>query len=433
MRTSLRLAAAAGLVLSLGLPPVLAAELPRAARPEEAGMSGERLSRLSEWLEGEVRRGAVPGAIVVIGRKGRIVHESVVGFRDREAGAQMQPDAIFRIASMTKPIVSLAVMMLAEEGRLKIPDPIGDYLPEWRQTPQVGEVRTDPATGRQEMVLVPARRAITIQDLLRHTSGLADAAPGDHPVNAAYRAANIRQRDISMEEMSRRLASVPLMHQPGTTWEYSYSTDVLGRLVEQVSGMDLAAFVTERITKPLGMPDTGFVAPQAAAGRIAQPQQDPQTGRRPSMPDPLERPGWFSGAGGMVSTARDYARFAQFLLNKGELDGVRLVSRKTIELMMSDHLPPGTQTRRVVEGRFGPLAPTPEMGQGFGLGFAVRTAVGHNPLPGSPGDAYWGGAHGTYFWVDPAEEFFLVLMMQSPQARLPFRLTLRQLAYQAMQ
>jgi CubicO group peptidase (beta-lactamase class C family) len=425
MRPTLRLAAAAVLATSFSLP-ASAAELPRAARPEAAGMSSERLSRLSEWVEGEVRRGAVPGAIVVVGRRGQIVQEVVAGFRDREANAPMRPDAIFRIASMTKPIVSLAVMMLAEEGRLSIAHPIGQYLPEWRETPKVAEIRDG------QMVLVPARRAITVQDLLRHTSGLADSSPGDHPVLAAYRASGGRDRGISMEEMSRRVAALPLMHQPGTTWEYSWSTDILGRLVEVVSGTDLDSFVRQRITGPLGMPDTGFVAPAGAADRLAQPQVDPATGRRPNMPDPLQRPGWFSGAGGMVSTARDYARFAQFLLNKGELDGTRVVSRKTVELMMADHLPPGTGVRNVVEGRFGPLAPTPEMGQGFGLGFAVRNTVGHNPLPGSPGDAYWGGAHGTFFWVDPQEGMYVVLMMQSPQARLPFRYQLRQLTYQAL-
>lgn len=425
MRPALRLAAFGLLAAAFALP-AAAAELPRAARAEEAGMSTERLSRLGEWVEGEARRGAIPGAIVLVGREGRIVHETVAGFRDREANAPMRPDAVFRIASMTKPIVSLAVMMLAEEGRLSIAYPIGTYLPEWRETPRVAEIRDG------QMTLVPARRAITVQDLLRHTSGLADSSPGDHPVLAAYRASGARERGISMEEMSRRVAALPLMHQPGAAWEYSWSTDILGRLVEVVSGMDLDSFVRSRITGPLGMPDTGFVAPAAAADRIAQPQVDPATGRRPAMADPTQRPGWFSGGGGMVSTARDYARFAQFLLNRGELDGVRLVSRTTVTLMMSDHLPPGSTTRSVVETRFGPLAPTPEMGQGFGLGFAVRTAVGHNPLPGSVGDAYWGGAHGTFFWVDPAERMFVVLMMQAPQARLPFRFQLRQFAYSAL-
>lgn len=429
MRPRLRLAAI-GLLAGLAMP-AWAAELPRAQRPEEVGLSSERLSRLGEWLQGEVARGAVPGAIVVIGRQGRIAYEATVGFRDREAQAPMTPDAVFRIASMTKPLVSLAAMMLAEEGRISIADPIGRHLPEWRETPQVGEARVT-ADGRTEMVLVPARRAITVQDLLRHTSGIADATASDHPVSALYRASTARARSNSMEEMSRRIAALPLMHQPGATWEYSWSTDILGRLVEVVSGTDLDSFIRTRITGPLGMPDTGFVAPASAAGRLAQPQVDPATGARPAMPNPLERPGWFSGGGGMVSTARDYARFTQFLLNKGELDGVRLVSRTTIALMTTDHLPPGSGVRDVVRPRFGPLAPTAEMGQGFGLGFAVRTAAGRNPLPGSPGDFYWGGAWGTFFWVDPAEQMYVILMMQSPQRRLPYRLLLRGFAYQAL-
>jgi CubicO group peptidase (beta-lactamase class C family) len=428
MHPLLRLVAGAGLAIA-ATGAVAAAELPRASRPEDVGLSSERLSRLSEWLQGEVSAGRVPGAIVVIGRRGRIAYEQVVGFRDREAQAPMQPDAVFRLASMTKPIASLAVMMLAEEGRLRIPDPIGAYLPEWRETPRVAVPQAAAPNG---MDLVPAHRTTTIQDLLRHTAGLADASPGAHPVRAAYRAGNLRDRNISMEEMSRRLAAQPLMHQPGTHWEYSYATDVLGRLVEVVSGQDLETFVRERITGPLDMRDTSFVAPEATRERIAQPQNDPATGRRPAMPDPLQRPAWFSGAGGMVGTTRDYARFAQFLLNRGELDGRRLVSRKTIELMTADHLPPGTQALPWNGPRFGPLAPTAEQGQGFGLGFAVRTETGRNALPGSVGDYYWGGAHGTFFWVDPQEDMFVVLMMQSPTQRLPYRLQLRQLVYQAL-
>ncbi|MBR0651733.1 beta-lactamase family protein [Roseomonas terrae] len=423
--------AALGLAVSLAFP-AIAADLPRAQRAEDVGLSTERLSRIGEWLEGEVQRGAIPGAIVVIGRRGSIAYETVVGFRDREAQAPMGADAVFRIASMTKPIVSLAVMILAEEGRLSIADPIGRHLPEWRETPRVGEMVRN-AEGTTAMVLVPARRPITVQDLLRHTSGITDASPGDHPVAAAYRESTVRARTNTMEEMSRKLAALPLLHQPGTTWEYSWSTDILGRLVEVVSGTDLDTFVRTRITGPLGMTDTGFMAPNAGAGRIAQPQNDPATGRRPAMPDPTDRPAWFSGAGGMVSTARDYARFTQFLLNKGELDGKRIASRHTIDLMAADHLAPGTATRDVVRGRFGPLAPTAEMGQGFGLGFAVRNDAGRNPLPGSVGDYYWGGAHGTYFWVDPAEQMYVILMMQSPQMRLPYRLLLRQYAYQALQ
>jgi CubicO group peptidase (beta-lactamase class C family) len=296
---------------------------------------------------------------------------------------------------------------------------------------RVGMPRIDPATGRTTLAFEPAARPMTVQDLLRHTSGLTYGNLQD-PLSQAYRDANLREQGITSAEFIRRLAALPLMHQPGTHWEYSYSTDVLGRIVEVVSGQDLNTFVVERIARPLGMIDTGFWAPQEAASRAAYPQNDQATGRRPAVPDPLTRPSWFSGGGGMVSTARDYARFTQFLLNKGELDGVRLVSRKTIELMTADHLPPGTRYGGDIATRFAALAPTPEMGQGFGLGFAVRTEPGRNPLPGSEGDHYWGGAYGTYFWVDPREDMYVVLMMQSPAQRLPFRYQLRQFAYQAI-
>jgi len=428
-RSVLRIVAAATLAAGLALP-AMTAELPHAARPEEVGLSSARLSRLSEWLQGEVARGAVPGAVVIIGRRGKIAYQQAVGFRDREANAPMPEDAVFRIASMTKPIVSLGIMMLAEEGRLSLTDPVARHLPEFQEM-RVGVPRTDPTTGRVSLALEPAARPITVQDLLRHTSGLT-YGNGEDPVAQAYRQANLRERGITSAEFIRRLAALPLMHQPGTHWEYSYSTDVLGRIIEVVSGTDLHSFVVERIARPLGMTDTGFWAPQEATSRAAYPQTDRNTGRRPAVPDPLVRPSWFSGGGGMVSTARDYARFAQFLLNKGELDGVRLVSRKTIELMTANHLPAGTRYGGDIGTRFAALAPTPEMGQGFGLGFAVRTEAGLNPLPGSVGDYYWGGAYGTYFWVDPREDMYVILMMQAPAQRLPFRYQLRQFAYQAI-
>lgn len=428
-RPMLRIVAAATLAAGLALP-AMAAELPRAARPEEVGLSSARLSRLSEWLQGEVARGAVPGAVVIIGRRGKIAYQQAIGFRDREANAPMPEDAVFRIASMTKPIVSLGIMMLAEEGRLSLTDPVARHLPEFREM-RVGVPRIDPITGRIGLALEPAARPITVQDLLRHTSGLT-YGNGEDLVSQAYRQANLRERGITSAEFIRRLAALPLMHQPGTHWEYSFSTDVLGRIIEVVSGTDLHSFVVERIARPLGMTDTGFWAPQEAASRAAYPQTDRNTGRRTAVPDPLVRPSWFSGGGGMVSTARDYARFLQFLLNKGELDGVRLVSRKTIELMTANHLPAGTRYGGDTGTRFAALAPTPEMGQGFGLGFAVRTEAGLNPLPGSVGDYYWGGAYGTYFWVDPREDMYVVLMMQAPAQRLPFRYQLRQFAYQAI-
>jgi CubicO group peptidase (beta-lactamase class C family) len=246
-RPALRIVAAATLAAGLALPS-LAAELPRAARPEEVGLSSARLSRLTEWLQGEVARGAVPGAVVVIGRRGRIAYQEAVGFRDREANAPMPVDAVFRIASMTKPIVSLGIMMLAEEGRLSLTDPVSRHLPEFREM-RVATPRIDPTTGRTGLSYERAARQMTVQDLLRHTSGLTYGNLQD-PLSQAYRDANLREQGISSAEFIRRLAALPLMHQPGTHWEYSYSTDVLGRIIEVVSGQDLNAFVVERIAKP---------------------------------------------------------------------------------------------------------------------------------------------------------------------------------------
>ncbi len=340
----------------------------------------------------------------------------------------MRPDMVFRIYSMTKPIVSLALMMLAEEGKVQPVHPVARYLPEFRDQ-RVGAPRL--VNGRVEMSLEPVERPMTVQDLLRHTSGLS-YGNGEDPVSLAYKAANLREKGIGPEEFIRRLAALPLMYQPGTTWEYSYSTDVVGRIVEVVGGEDLDAFVRRRITGPLGMADTAFFLPGTHRDRLAQPQNDPATGRRPELIDPLERPSWFSGGGGMSGTTMDYARFCQMLLGKGEVpDGPRLVARKTIDLMTANHLPPGTRAGASVPP-FQALAPTREMGQGFGLGFAVRVDEGRNPLPGSVGDYYWGGAQGTYFWIDPKEEMYAILMMQSRPYRLQARWMMRHLVYQAL-
>jgi CubicO group peptidase (beta-lactamase class C family) len=417
-RAALRLAGGTALAAAIATPdrPAAAAPLPR-ARPAEVGLDPDRLARLPAWLKGEVEAGRIPGAVVAVGRQGKLALLEPVGFRDREAQAPMQADAVFRIASMTKPIVSLALMMLAEEGKVQIGHPVARYLPEFRGQ-KVGP--QGEAAGRPS----------TVQDLLRHTSGLT-YGDGDDPVSAAYKAANLREQGIAAEEFTRRLAALPLASHPGSTWAYSFSTDVVGRIVEVVSGEDLNSFVTRRITGPLGMPDSAFFLPNAA-GRIAEPQQDRATGRRPPLRDPLVRSSWFSGGGGMVSTAADYARFAQMLLDMGRTEEVRVASRSTIALMRANHLPPGIGYGPGTPARFGALAPTPEMGQGFGLGFCVRTQAGRNPLPGSVGDHYWGGAYGTFFWVDPVEELFAVLMMQAPAERLQARYVLRHLVYQAL-
>lgn len=410
----------------------LAGEFPRASRPEEVGLSTARLKRLTDAFEADVQKGAIPGAMILIARQGKIAYFHPCGFLDREKQVPMTSDAIFRIASMTKPIVSVAVMMLVEEGKLQIAYPIDRYLPELKGL-KVGTEKLDPVSGQLSLVLEPAQREITVQDLLRHTSGITYGQFGNSLVQQAYNAAKMMDLEQTNAEMVTKLSKLPLRYQPGSTFEYGMSVDVLGRLVEVLSEMDLQRFLKERICQPLGMPDTDFVVPVENARRIAEPQVDKGTGKRPPIArgDLTVAPKWFSGGGGMVSTASDYARFCQMLLNGGELDGVRLLSRKTIELMTSQHLPPGVGYGSYTPS-LGLAAPTPEMGYGFGLGFAVRMEPGRNPHPGSVGDFGWGGAYGTYFWVDPREKLIAILMLQAPVERRHYRSLLRDLVYQAV-
>jgi CubicO group peptidase (beta-lactamase class C family) len=393
--------------------------LPRAESPEQVGFSSARLQRAADVIRHDVERRLIPGAVLAVARAGRIACMEAFGFRDREAGIPMTPDSIFRIASMTKPMTSVAAMMLSEEGRLDIAAPVADYLPEFAAM-TVGVERR------------PAARAMTVQDLLRHTSGLTYATFGDSPVQMIWRDHNLMDENETIAETVAKLGRLPLMFEPGTTWEYSMSTDVLGRVVEIVSGKSLGAFFAERICGPLGMPDTGFSATGGRAARVAEPQADANTGQRPPMRD-IAKPGpRESGGGGAVSTAADYLRFCEMLLNGGELDGVRLLAPKTVALMTADHLPPDIAYGETSRARFGALAPVPEMGYGFGLGFAVRTAPGRSPVPGSVGEFFWGGVHGTYFWIDPQEQMAAVLMMMAPERRLPYRYLSRRLVYAAL-
>jgi CubicO group peptidase (beta-lactamase class C family) len=393
--------------------------LPRAERPEQVGLSSERLDRITATLRADVEAGTIPGAVLAIARGGRIGYAEAVGYRDREAGAAMPHDAIFRIASMTKPIVSVAAMALAEEGRLDIGAPVADYIPAFK------ELTVGPERKR-------ATRTMTVQDLLRHTSGLTYAGFGDSPVQMIWRDANLQDENQTNEELVGKLANLPLMFEPGTTWEYSMSTDVLGRVVEVASGQSLAAFIAERITGPLGMIDTAFAATGDKAARVAEPPVDKATGKKPPMRNLARESRWHSGGGGLAGTAADYVRFCQMLLNGGELDGVRVLAPKTVALMASDHLPPGCQYGETARSRFGQLAPVPEMGYAFGLGFCVRTAPGMSPAPGSVGEFFWGGVTGTYFWIDPQEQMVVVLMLQAPEQRLRYRYLTRRLVYGAV-
>ncbi len=402
----------------------------RAASAESVGLSSERLQRLTQRMQEGAAKGEYPGAVLIIGRRGKIAYTQTFGTLNPESKTPMREDAIFRIASMTKPFASLAVMMLAEEGKLSIVDPVDKYLPEMKNM-QVGIVKSG-ADGKPALTPEAQRKRMTVQDLLRHTSGLpTGAAASPNLIKRMYAEAKIGNRDVTSDQYIAALAKMPLLHQPGTTWEYGASVDVLGVIVERVSGMPLDRFIAERITGPLKLPDTGFAAPAAQGHRAARAQREGPKNVVPNIVPITTVQTFKSGSGGMVSTAADYARFSQFLLNRGELDGVRLVSPKTIDLMTANHLPPGTGIGPDMV-RFEALAPSAEMGQGFGLGFAVRTEAGRNPLPGSVGDYYWGGAQGTYFWIDPKEQLYVVLMMQSPAARLPYRFLLRQMVYQAL-
>jgi CubicO group peptidase (beta-lactamase class C family) len=324
---------------------------------------------------------------------------------------------------MSKPITSVAVMMLVEEGRLTLDAPVSRYIPALGKL-KVGVEKTD-ATGARTLELVDSRRDMTIQDLLRHSSGLTYGFFGDSLVKKQYVAARIWNDYPSNADFVERLAKLPLAYQPGTTWDYSHSTDVLGRVVEVVAGTTLGQFVKERIFDPLGMKDTAFYVTDAAKHpRIAEPfPGDRSIGIEAEFNDPRIVQRWESGGGGLVGTAADYARFAQMLLNGGTLNGKRLLGPRTVASMTADHL--GTVVAP------GPLY-LPGPGYGFGLGFGVRKETGVHPWPGSVGEYNWGGAGGTYYWADPKESLFVVFMMQSPKQRVPYRALIRNMIYAAI-
>jgi CubicO group peptidase (beta-lactamase class C family) len=404
-------------------------QLPQAERPEEVGLSAERLLRLNQVLRRDIEDGRIPGAVVLVARDGKIACLDALGYRDRQSRDPMTADTVFRVASMTKPFTSVCVMLLAEEGRLLIADPVSRYLPEFADLKVAIEPESGGAAGSM-LKVTSMQQDMTVHDLLRHTSGLTYARFAPLALKQTYDAANLTDTSQTNAEMAAKLAELPLAYQPGSTWQYSMSTDVLGRIVEVVSGMELDRFIAERICNPLGLVDTGFVTADAA--RAAEPQVDPATSVAPPMRDVATRPKWISGGGGLLSTAGDYARFAHMLLRGGELGGIRLLSPTTVALMSSDHLSHETRYGPLVPALFGALAPMPEMGQGFGLGFGVRTQPGRNPLPGSVGDYFWSGLLGTYFWIDPSQRLVVILMMQAPLQRLHYRYLVRTLVYQAI-
>jgi CubicO group peptidase (beta-lactamase class C family) len=387
------------------------------AKPEALGLSSVRLQRMSDAFRRDIDKGTIPGVTMMVARRGQVGWFEALGRQSPAAAAPMAHNTIFRIYSMTKPIVSVGIMMLLEDGHFLLNDPVAKYIPEF-----AGQKVGVESSGKLE--LVPLTRPITIQDLLRHTSGITNDNIGDGPVQQLYRQSGLRSRKITNAEHAALVASLPLMCQPGAEWNYSRSTDILGRIIEIVSGKSLAAFLTERILAPLQMAETAFHTGQENAGRLAEPFPiDPWTGEKVQLFDMLEKPVMESGGSGLVSTTMDYARFCQMLLGGGALDGNRIIGRKTLALMASDHLGPGVK----LESRLVPP------GHSFGLGFAVRTLEGMAPFAGSVGQFFWSGMGGTAFWIDPKEELFAVFMSQGPGQREYFRTLLRSLVYAAVE
>ena len=397
------------LLLTVGLVASAWAQALPTATPEQVGLSTARLDRIKQMIRADVEKGRLPGAVVLVARKGQVAYFEALGFRDKTAGAPMTKDAIFRIYSMTKPFTSAVAMMLVEEGRLSLTDPVGRYLPALAKL-QVGVEKDG------QLTLVPAERDITILDLLRHTSGFTYGVFGKSAVKDLYTKGGVDAIDHTNAGLVDKLATVPLHYQPGTTWEYGRSTDVLGRVIEVVTGKPLAQVFQERLFQPLRMRDSGFWVPTDKQARIAQPlAADPDTGTAVALLDVTVAPKYEAGGQGGVGTVMDYARFAQAMLNRGQLDGARVLSRKSVEVMTTDQLG-GI--------RFRP-------GLGFGLGFAVRTGGGTGDL-GSVGEYGWGGFGGTSFWIDPKEEMIAVWMAQGPGQREYYRRVFKSLVLQAI-
>jgi CubicO group peptidase (beta-lactamase class C family) len=393
------------------------------AKPEQVGLSSERLNRLTATLKADVDKGVIPGAVLLVARHGKVALFDAIGVRNPETKAPMTKDAIFRIYSMSKPITSVSAMMLFEEGRFGLAEPVSKYIPQLGGL-KVGVEKPD-ASGKPALELVPAQRDMTIHDLFRHTSGLTYGFFGPGLVKKMYVDGKVWNDYPSNEELVTRLAKLPLAYQPGTTWDYSHSTDVLGRLVEVISRQTLYQFEKERLLDPLGMKDTSFyVTDKGKQDRIVEPfANDRSIGIDADFNDPRVAQAWESGGGGMVGTAMDYARFCQMLLNGGSLDGKRILGPKTIAYMTADHLGASIAPGSLY---------LPGQGFGFGLGFAVRKDVGVSPVAGSVGELNWGGAGGTYFWIDPKEDMFVVFMMQSPKQRVPYRFVLKDMIYAAI-
>lgn len=396
--------------------------LPR-AEPRALGLAPDRLQRIAAVLNAEIARDALPGAVLMIARGGRLGYCETFGCLDPATGVAMPVDAIFSIASMTKPLVTAGALMLCEEGRMAVNQPVSHYLP------QLAGMRVNPpqCDGAAGSPTVPLLREMTIEDLMRHTAGLSYGR-GDRPLHARYPfSSDVASTKWTGDEFLAQLASLPLHYQPGSMWEYSLGLDVLGLAVEAVTGRPLAQYLEDRLFGPLRMQDTAFTVPPAKVPRYAKAlPRDPVTGAPQTLRDGTTPHKFDCGGGCAVSTAADYLRFAQMLLNGGELDGVRVLSRKTVEYMTTDHLGPEVDLSK--------LNDYPNIrGYGFGLGVAVRRSAGRGGMPGSSGEFLWTGSTGTYFWVDPEEQLVTVFMAHAPGAiRYYHRQLLHALVLQAL-
>jgi CubicO group peptidase (beta-lactamase class C family) len=400
---------------------------------EALGFSSTRLARIAKWQQSQVDAGGFPGAVAAIARNGKVAYLRAVGFRDRAKTIPLLSDAIFWIASMTKPVTSVAAMMLVEEGKLDLAAPVDRYLPELRDM-MVGVETTDPASGQRRLALEPQKRPMTVEDLLRHTAGLVYGVDGtmvNQLYHGLYGPNGVYRRDKTLADFVSGLAKLPLAHQPGEVWDYGLSDDVLSRVVEVASGQPFDQFLETRLFKPLNMIDTGFYVPPAKLSRFVEPPAGPAGGRigppDSVLADVTTPTRLFAGGGGLVSTASDYLRFGQMLLNGGELDGVRILSPEPVKRMTTNALPSGIRFAGYISGLVGPQA-----GTTWGLGFAIRSDAAWSTVPGSVGSFSWSGTSGTYFWVDPAEQLVAVQMIDAaPNTSLPFLRTFRNLTYGA--
>jgi CubicO group peptidase (beta-lactamase class C family) len=399
--------------------------------PDAAGMTEGRLERITEHFSSTyVEPGKIAGCQITVVRGGHVAYHRSIGLMDIEADKPMADDAIFRIYSMTKPIASVALMQLYEKGRFQLLDPVHRYIPEWR-TLQVGIVGDD-----DSVTLVKPDRPMNMRDVLMHTTGLPGGLLPGNPIDAAFQKARGELgSEQTLASVTALLAQHPLKFHPGTHWNYGISTDIVGRLVEILSGLPLDEYLRGELFEPLGMVDTGFFVPEASLPRLAacyqyRPANSPQLMQGPFANGILRPRSYLSGAGGLVSTTHDYVAFCQMLANGGQLEGRRVIGRKTLELMTVNHLPRGATLEDMAIGGFGEAG---FEGVGFGLGFAVGLGPAATAMAGSGGDFYWGGAASTAFWVDPVEDLFAVFMTQLfPSVAYPFRAQLRALVYQAI-